>query len=150
MPLSVLHQQFAQQKSVTDIECFTCYTANIPIEVTNGKVKLHAYHHDMTFRHIGKWVCLSVSILLNIPPANSFQEVYKNHPICPCVQMSCKLNPLTDELILMKLVYTVAVYKLRICMKDDIPCLNCFKGDNLVLRDEGYPFVFNWIDAQFS
>jgi len=42
----------------------------------------------------------------------------------------CKHNSsLTYRLILMTL-YIVAVYKLRICMKEANPCPNYFKGDN--------------------
>jgi len=44
--------------------------------------------------------------------------------------MSCKCNSsLKDEPIQMNLC-TVAVYNLRICMKEDNPGLNYFKGDN--------------------
>jgi len=34
-----------------------------------------------------------------------------------------------DEPVLMKL-YTCVVYGLRMCMKEDNPSPNCFKGDN--------------------
>ena len=37
---------------------------------------------------------------------------------------------LMDELILMKLVYTVALWELRICIKKDNIGLIFFKGDN--------------------
>ena len=39
-------------------------------------------------------------------------------------------------------LYTVAVYNLRICMKEDNPSQNYFKGDNkLCSRSGGYPYV---------
>ena len=45
--------------------------------------------------------------------------------------MSCKPNSsLPDEPILMKL-YTVAVYVLNLCTKEDKPGRNYIKGDNL-------------------
>ena len=44
--------------------------------------------------------------------------------------MFCKSNsPIPDELILIKL-YTVALYGLGICMKEDNPGLKNIKGDN--------------------
>ena len=45
--------------------------------------------------------------------------------------MNCSnfYTPLRDESILMKL-YTVTVYKLRMCLKDANPDSNYFKGDN--------------------
>ena len=61
-------------------------------------------------------------------------------PSCLSVQMSCKHNsPLRDIQMLMK-VYTVAVYDLRMCKKEDNPGPNYFKGDNRQL-DSGYPFL---------
>ena len=53
--------------------------------------------------------------------------VYRNHPVYPSVQMS---NSLTEEWILMKL-YTVAVYNLMMCLKEDNPSRNYFKGHDL-------------------
>ena len=50
-------------------------------------------------------------------------------PVCFSVQMSCKRFSFTDELILIKL-YTVTVYDLRMCMKEDNPSLKYFKGDS--------------------
>jgi len=49
--------------------------------------------------------------------------------IRPFVQISCSRNSFTDEQIMMRL-NLVAVYKLRMCMKEDNPGLNVFKGDN--------------------
>ena len=68
------------------------------------------------------------------PHKHSFRDVYRNHPVhlyVPLsVQMSCKHNSsLTDESMLMNL-NTVAKYDLRICMKEDYPGPNYFKGDN--------------------
>jgi len=54
--------------------------------------------------------------------------------------MFCKSNsPIPDELILIKL-YTVALYGLGICMKEDNPGLKNIKGDNY-LCGMGYLFV---------
>ena len=62
-----------------------------------------------------------------MPPAVIvFLGAYRNHPVC----RSCKCNSaLTDKPILLKL-YTVAVFNLRMCLKEDNPCLDFFKGDN--------------------
>jgi len=52
-----------------------------------------------------------------------------NLSVHQAVHMTCKCNSsLMDEPILMKL-YTVAVYNLRVYMKDN-PGPNFFKGDN--------------------
>ena len=67
------------------------------------------------------------------PCKQSFWVVYRNHHICPSVSTSvhifCKCNSLIDEPILLKL-YTVAVYNLGMCMIEDKPSTNYFKGDN--------------------
>ena len=67
--------------------------------------------------------------------------VYRNHLVRPSVHMYCKLNfSLMNEPILMKL-YTVVVYHLRMCIKEDKSGLNNVKGDNKEFRD---PFVI-WL-----
>jgi len=53
------------------------------------------------------------------------------------VRLSISLISTTDESILINL-YTVAIYNLKICMKDDNPCLNYFKGDNYAFCDLRY------------
>ena len=53
-------------------------------------------------------------------------EVYRKHHVHPSVHISCKHK---DELILMKL-NTVAVYNLRMCMKEDDLGPTNIKGDN--------------------
>ena len=45
--------------------------------------------------------------------------------------MSCKCNPSFSDIIQMEL-NIVAVYDLRMCMKEDNPSLNYFKGDDLL------------------
>ena len=53
------------------------------------------------------------------------------------LRLSCKCSSsLMDEPMLMKL-YTVAVYTLRMCMKEDNPGSNYFKGDNKLCGTEG-------------
>ena len=65
-----------------------------------------------------------------IPRETNFWEVYRNQPVPLPVQLSCKCNSsLTDQPILMKL-YTVTVFDMRICRKEDNPGPNYFKGDN--------------------
>jgi len=68
------------------------------------------------------FVHTTVTFLYNLPilirPAHTV-HVYRNHHVHPSAHMSCKSNSsLTDEPILMKL-YTVAVYHLRMYMKED-------------------------------
>jgi len=59
-----------------------------------------------------------------------FFGLYRNHPVRQSVHMSCKHNSrVTDGPILMK-HYTVAVYNLRICMKEDNRGLKYFKGEH--------------------
>ena len=54
-------------------------------------------------------------------------EVYRNYPVCLSGIVSCKsYSSWADESILMKL-YTVAVYNLRMCMKEDNPGPYYFK-----------------------
>ena len=57
-----------------------------------------------------------------------FWGVYRNHP-WKLVHMSSKVNKsLTDWPVLIKL-YTVVVYNLRMCMKENNPVRTYFKGD---------------------
>jgi len=53
--------------------------------------------------------------------------VFKNHPVCLSVIININ-SSLTDKLILMKL-YTVVVYNLRMCMKEDNPGLKNIKRE---------------------
>jgi len=55
--------------------------------------------------------------------------IYRNHPVDLSVNIYCKLNSsLMNEPILMKL-YTVVVYNLRMCIKEDNSSLKKIKGD---------------------
>jgi len=57
--------------------------------------------------------------------------------VCPSVQISCKHNSsLMDKPILIKL-YTVVVYDLRMCMKEDYPDPKW----EIIIRDVEYCFV---------
>jgi len=73
---------------------------------------------------------LVILMFIVLPHKQSFRLVNRNHPVCPSVQMSCSQNSsLTDEPVLMK-HYIVAVNNLRMCMKENNPSPNYFKGDN--------------------
>ena len=60
-----------------------------------------------------------------------FGVLNRNHPVRISVQISCKPNSSwLHELILMAL-YTVAVYNVRMCMKENSSGLKYLKGDYL-------------------
>ena len=71
------------------------------------------------------------------PCEQSFGGVYSNPPVCPsclsvCFDKYLMHSPsFTDKLKTMNL-YTVAVYNLRMGIKEDNLCLNYFKGDKLL------------------
>ena len=63
-------------------------------------------------------------------PQTKLWNVIWNYPVRPSEHFTCEgISSLIDELMLMKL-HKVAIYKLRMCMKEDNFGLKYFKGDN--------------------
>ena len=56
--------------------------------------------------------------------------IQKKHPVHPSVQMSCLRNSFLMYKTILKKLYTVAVFDSIMCIQEDNPRANLFRGDN--------------------